>query len=129
MIDMAKEYYPAASFFCCDGASLFFADRIFHVVISSCVLLHVPNWRQHVFETTRVSGAYVVASRTPVCRDRATHYMKKFAYDVETVELHFNESEFIREFLLNGLELIDAIQYQANPADDNYDVTYLFRRL
>lgn len=129
MIDMAKEYYPAASFFCCDGASLFFADRIFHVVISSCVLLHVPNWRQHVFETTRVSGAYVVASRTPVCKNRATHYMKKLAYGVETVELHFNESEFVREFLLNGLELIDAIQYQANPADDNYDVTYLFRRL
>lgn len=129
MIDMAKDYYSSATFFCCDGANLFFADRTFHVVISSCVLLHVPNWRQHVFETTRVSGAYVVASRTPVCRNRATSYMKKFAYGIETVELHFNESEFVREFLLNGLELVDAIQYQANPADDNYDVTYLFRRL
>ncbi|MDD2501775.1 MAG: glycosyltransferase [Geobacter sp.] len=129
MIDMAKDYYPKATFFCCDGANLFFADRSFSVVVSSCVLLHVPNWRQHVFETTRVADKYVVASRTPVCRNRPTHYMKKYAYGVETVELHFNESEFVREFLLNGLELLDAIQYQANPADDDYQVTYLFKRL
>lgn len=128
MIKMAKEYYPQATFFTADGANLFFGDRQFHTVISSCVLLHVPNWRQHVFETVRVADKYVVASRTPVCRIKPTRYMKKYAYGVETVELLFNEAEIVREFLLYGLELVNAIQLQTNQALDEYSVTYLFRR-
>lgn len=128
MVAMAKDYYPHASFFAADGASLFFADRSFHTVISSCVLLHVPNWRQHVFETVRVAGRFVVASRTPVCRTRPTQYLKKYAYGVETVELIFNEGEIVREFLLNGLRLVDMIEYHTDPANDEYQVTYLFKR-
>lgn len=129
MIDMAKDYYPQATFITSDGASLFFTDRKFHIVISSSVLLHVPNWRQHISETVRVADKYVVVSRTPICRNNPTHYMKKYAYDIETVELQFNEAEIIREFMVNGLELIDAIQYGANTAVDEYEVTYLFKRL
>jgi SAM-dependent methyltransferase len=128
MIEMAKDYYPEATFFTADGANLFFADRHFSIVISSCVLLHVPNWRQHVFETVRVAKNFVVASRTPVCKNSPTRYMKKYAYGIETVELQFNEAEFVGEFLLNGLELVDAIQYHTNPADDAYETTYLFKR-
>lgn len=128
MIDMARGYYPDTTFFTADGANLFFADRKFQIVISSCILLHVPNWRQHVYETVRVADKYVVASRTPVCRQSSTRYMKKYAYDVETVELLFNEAEIVREFQLNGLILIDAVQYHSNQADDIYDVTYLFKR-
>ena len=125
---MAKDYYPEATFFTADGANLFFADRHFSIVISSCVLLHVPNWRQHVFETVRVAKNFVVLSRTPVCKNNPTRYMKKYAYGIETVELQFNEAEFVREFLLSGLELVDAIQYHENPADDAYETTYLFKR-
>ena len=129
MIEMAKDYYPSATFFAADGANLFFADRHFRIVISSCILLHVPNWRQHVYETVRVADKYIVASRTPVCRNGPTRYMKKYAYGTETVELQFNEAEIIREFMLNGLELLDAIQYHANTAADEYQVTYLFKRI
>lgn len=128
MIAMAKDYYPRANFFVADGANLFFADRQFQVVISSCVLLHVPNWREHVFETVRVADKFVVASRTPVRRENMTSYMKKYAYGVETVELAFYEDEFVREFLLNGLELVDAVQYDGDIASDLYQVTYLFKR-
>lgn len=129
MICMARDYYPKAIFFAADGANLFFADRHFNVVISSGVLLHVPNWRQHVFETVRVCKSYVIASRTPVCRKSLTRHMKKFAYGVETVELIFNEGEFVREFQLNGMELINGIQYQADPVADEYEASYLFRRV
>ena len=128
MIDMAKDYYPNASFYAADGANLFFADRLFQVVISSCILLHVPNWRLHVFETVRVANKYVVVSRTPVCRQNPTRFMKKYAYGVETVELIFNEAEFVSEFLLLGLELIDAVQYDGNIEADTYQMTYLFVR-
>jgi len=128
MILMARDYYPNVSFHAADGANLIFPDRQFDVAISSGVLLHVPNWRQHVSETTRVAGQYVVASRTPVCKNKPTQYMKKFAYGVETVEVLFNEAEIIHEFQINGLKLVNANQYHSDPAHDEYQVTYLFRR-
>jgi SAM-dependent methyltransferase/tetratricopeptide (TPR) repeat protein len=128
MIEMAKDYYPNTTFISADGAMLSFTDRQFSIVISSCVLLHVPNWQQHVRETIRVADNYIIASRTPVCKKSATRFMKKFAYGIETVELIFNEGEFVREFILNGLELADVIQYQGSQDVDEYQVTYLFRR-
>lgn len=128
MIDLAKNYYPKASFYTADGSSLFFADRQFCVVISSCVLLHVKNWHEHIFETARVASSFVVASRTPICKNSPTTYMKKFAYGVETLELIFNEQDFIREFKLNRLEPVTATQYHALPEHDLYEVTYLFKR-
>ena len=88
----------------------------------------MPNWRQHIFETVRVANKYVVVSRMPISRNNPTQYMKKYAYGIETVELLFNEAEILREFFLYGLELIDAIQYHSNPTEDEYLVTYLFRR-
>ncbi|MDD5434034.1 MAG: glycosyltransferase, partial [Nitrospira sp.] len=100
-IDMAKDYYPRARFFVSDGANLFFEDRQFHTVISSCILLHTPNFQEHIFETARVAKKYVVAHRTPVCRNRQTQYLKKYAYGVETVELVFNESEILQAFSVN----------------------------
>ena len=128
MIAMAREYYPKAEFFAADGASLFFADRSFHTVISSCVLLHVPNYREHVFETARVAREYVVAARTPVCRRRPTQYLRKCAYGVETVELVFNEAELLREFELNGFRLAGGEEYSGDADGDQYLVTYLLKR-
>lgn len=128
MIAMARDYYPKARFFAADGADLFFADRQFRTVISSCVLLHVPNYREHIFETARVAERHIVASRTPVCKRRPTQYQKKFAYGVETMELVFNEEELVREFALNRFELERAVEYQGDAAADLYVTTYLFRR-
>lgn len=128
MIGMAKMYYPRGKFFAADGASLFFADRQFQTVISSCVLLHVPNYREHIAETARVAERFVVAARTPLCKRRPTQYLKKLAYGVETVELVFNEAELLQEFALNGFALDRALEYHADPAADAYVTTYLFKR-
>lgn len=128
MIAMARDYYPGATFFAADGACLFFGDRSFHTVISSCVLLHVPNYREHIRETARVASEHIVAARTPVCRRRPTRYMRKCAYGVETVELVFNEDELLREFALNGFIHAGGEEYSADPAADHYLVTYLFKR-
>ena len=129
MIDMAQQYYPKATFFCSDGAGLPFADRQFETVISSCVLLHVPNYRQHIFETARVSERYVVISRTPICKRQATLFLKKFAYGIETVELIFNEQELLEEFELNGFRLLKTIEYQADSLNDRFETTYLLERV
>lgn len=128
-IAMAKDYYPDAKFFVSDGANMFFEDRKFHTVISSCILLHTPGYREHIYETARVANDYVVAHRTPVCRARQTQYLKKFAYRVETVELIFNEKELIREFSINRLKLINAIEFYKNQERDEYAVTYLFKKV
>lgn len=128
MIAMAEDFYPKTKFLVADGARLSFSDRQFHTVISSCVLLHVPNYREHIAETARVADKFVVAARTPICKSQPTQYLKKLAYGVETVELRFNEEDLLREFSLQGLELIQATEYFADPAADSYQATYLFKR-
>ena len=128
LIQLAREYYPAQHFLVADGANLPFADQEYPIVISSCILLHVGNYRDHIRETARVAGKYVVAHRTPVCRKGETSYIKKLAYGVETVEVTYNEYELLNEFVGNGLRIIAAYEYAANEADDRYEVTYVFSR-
>lgn len=128
LIRMAEDYYPKASFKVADGAHLPFASRSFPIVISSCVLLHVPNYQEHILETARVADKYIVAHRTPVCREGQTSYQKKFAYCIETVELVFNERELLAIFETCGFALLQTMEYSANPAADRYEATYLLRR-
>ncbi len=128
LISMAKDYYPRAIFFTADGADLPFSDNQFDIVISSCILLHTPDYRKHISETARVAKRYVVAHRTPICRRRPTQYFKKFAYGVETVELRFNEKELLSEFTQNKLKPIGYFEYHSNINIDEFDVTYLFRK-
>jgi ubiquinone/menaquinone biosynthesis C-methylase UbiE len=128
LIQMAKDFYNRPEFHVADGSNLPFGDGQFSVAISSCILLHVPNYREHIRETARVTKRFVVAHRTPVCRMRPTQYLKKYAYGIETVELIFNEQEIISEFLSQGLKLVMTHQYSANEDQDNYEVTYLFKK-
>lgn len=128
LVTMARDYYPHATFHVADGASLPFPDAGFNVVVSSCVILHVPDYPAHIAEAVRVAREMIVFHRTPVCRKRPTNYMKKFAYGVETVELIFNENELLFEFAARGLELIEKIEYHSNPDLDEYGITYLLSR-
>jgi ubiquinone/menaquinone biosynthesis C-methylase UbiE len=129
LISMAKDYYPKANFFAADGADLPFEDNQFFITISSCILLHTPNYRDHIKETVRVAQQFVVAHRTPICRQRPTQYFKKFGYGVEMIELRFNEKEFLSEFFANGLKLIRSFEYYSNPEKDSFDVTYIFKKV
>lgn len=128
LIRMAKDYYPKADFYVADGAHLPFASRSFPIVISSGVLLHVPNYHEHILETTRVADKFIVAHRTPICRIAETSYQKKFAYGVETVELVFNERELLAIFEAHGFALVQTMEYSSNQSYDRYDATYLLRR-
>lgn len=128
LIRMARGLYPDRTFHVADGAALPFAAGRFPVAISSCVLLHVPNYRDHIRETARVAGRVVVAHRTPVCRKRPTQYLKKFAYGVETVELLFNEAEILAEFAKHGLDLRTTIDLGGDAAQDEHCLTYVFEK-
>lgn len=127
MIDMAREYYRRPEFVVADGRSLPFGDRQFDIVISSCVLLHVPNYPEHIAETARTAKRFIVAHRTPVCRTKPTQAFRKMAYGVETVEFCFNEGEILALFLKEGFSLISYCEI-SSIQDDAFSISYLFER-
>ncbi len=128
MIELARNFYPQTSFHVADGAQMPFPDESFDIGISSCVIIHTPNYQDHIRETARVSKHYVVSHRTPVCKNRPTQYLKKYAYGVETVELLYHEQEILNEFRKNNLVLIDSLVVDSNPGEDTHSITYLFQK-
>jgi ubiquinone/menaquinone biosynthesis C-methylase UbiE len=127
MIRMARDYYPRARFEVADGAALPFPDRSFTCVVSSGILLHVPNFQEHIRETVRVAERTVIAHRTPVHRSGPTEHLRKFAYGVETVELIFNEAELLAAFARWGAAPVRSVTYASVPEQDQFEVSYRFR--
>ena len=127
MIKMAREFYPNAEFHVADGANLPFANKEIEIVISGCILLHVPNYVDHIKETVRVANSWVIVHRLPVRKNNPTKFQKKMAYQVETVELIFNEGEIIAEFAKHGAKLIQQIELEKDMASDMYCTSYLFK--
>jgi ubiquinone/menaquinone biosynthesis C-methylase UbiE len=105
-IQMAREKYPALEFAVEDATGLCYPDRSFDVVVSGCCLLHIPEYAAAVAETVRVARRYAVFHRTPVVWGRPEQWYRKQAYGVETVEIHFNEPEFLALLDRSGLELL-----------------------
>ena len=128
MIEMARDYYPEGNFLVGDGAQLPFADQSFPIVVSSCVLLHVPNFQQHIRETARVAQRVVVAHRTPICRRRGTHHLRKKGYGVDMVELRFNEDELTSLLSAAGFPVAAHYPVDESPQRDEYTVTYVCQR-
>jgi SAM-dependent methyltransferase len=129
LIGMARDYYPNAAFVVADGARLPFPDRSFRFAISSGVLLHVTDYRDHIAENCRVASDYAVAHRTPVCRSGPTRYLKKFAYGVETVEIELEEREILEAYAAHGFREIGRVEFASDPAKDLFQVSYLFERV
>jgi len=128
MVALAQRYYPHAAFHVGDGAALKFPDHSFRIAISSCVLLHVTDYPQHIEEAARVSSQIVVLHRTPVCRTHPTSHYKKFAYEIETHELRLNESEILNLCRDQNLELVKQLEYDSHPERDEFETTYVFRK-
>ena len=128
LIAMAKAHYQSVRFEVADGSRLPFKNREFDIVVSGGVLLHVPNYAEHIAESCRVAKRIVVAHRTPVCRNTPTRYLKKFGYGVEMVELIFNEDEILSIFAANGMELLRSVETASSASKDEYGITYVFQR-
>ncbi|MFP5431058.1 MAG: class I SAM-dependent methyltransferase [Gammaproteobacteria bacterium] len=104
-IALARENYPALRFDVEDATALRYRDGAFDVVISGCCLLHIPEYEQAVAETARVARHYAIFHRTPVVIGPPNRYFRKQAYGVETVEIHFNEPQFLALLEQHGLKL------------------------
>lgn len=105
-IALARQTYPALRFDVEDATALHHERDAFDVVISGCCLLHIPEYQAAVTETARVARQYAIFHRTPMVVGQPTKYYRKQAYGVETVEIHFNEPQFLELLASCGLELI-----------------------
>lgn len=105
-IGLARQKYPALRFDVEDATALKNGDDAFDIVISGCCLLHIPEYEVAVAETARVASRYAIFHRTPVVLGSPNVYYRKQAYGVETVEIHFNEPQFLKLLERHGLKLI-----------------------
>ena len=120
-IDMARACYPNHTFTVEDATHLQRADQSVEIVISGCCLLHIPEYKQAVAETARVARSYAVFHRTPVVWGQEEKWYRKKAYGVDTVEIHFNEPEFLALLQTNGLELLATytLDQQSDSSGDS----------
>ncbi|MBY5353770.1 class I SAM-dependent methyltransferase [Rhizobium leguminosarum] len=132
-IDMARRIYPGLPFDVEDATRLSYHNDAFDVVVSGCCLLHIPNYEAAIAESARVAKGYVIFHRTPVVYGEPTKYFRKQAYGVETIEIHFSESQLLDTFRVHGLELhaIFTLNENADPRDSskgNASRTYVCRK-
>lgn len=132
-IRLAKEKYPAVTFAVADATALHYGDCSFDIVVSGCCLLHIPEYLKGIAETARVARRYAIFHRTPVVWGQPEQWYRKQAYGVETVEIHFNEPEFLALLDNNGLELIATYTLSEDSADTkrtmgNASRTYVCRK-
>ena len=116
-IRLAQHYHPELSFDVEDATSLRYADNSFDIVVSGCCLLHIPEYGIAIAETARVTRRYALFHRTPVLACRATQFFSKRAYGVETVEIHFSESELVATFAEHGLCVVGVESISADWRD------------
>jgi ubiquinone/menaquinone biosynthesis C-methylase UbiE len=105
---LARQRHPGFPFDVQDATALAYADNAYDVVISGCCLLHIPEYQAAVAETARVASCYAIFHRTPVVLGQPNKYYRKQAYGVETVEIHFNEPQFLQLLAYSGLELLST---------------------
>ena len=132
-ISLATEKYPAVAFAVEDATALRYRDCSFDIVVSGCCLLHIPEYVKAVAETARVARHYAIFHRTPVVWGQREKWYRKQAYGVETVEIHFNEQEFLALLDNNGLELIathtlSEESTDATRAEGHANRTYVCRK-
>jgi len=116
-VDMARKSYPQCEFDIEDAVSLSYSDSQFDVVISGCCLLHIPEYQTAIVECARVAKQYVIFHRTPVVFDAANRYYTKLAYGVETIEIHFSESDFLSIVQRAGLVVLNALVISEDKID------------
>lgn len=105
-IRLAKERHPSIDFAVEDATAMDYADSSFDIVVSGCCLLHIPEYVKGIEEVARVTRRYAILHRTPVVWGQPEQWYRKNAYGIETVEIHFNEPQFLALLAKHGLELI-----------------------
>jgi ubiquinone/menaquinone biosynthesis C-methylase UbiE len=125
MIVEARARYPRHEFLVGDATALPFRDGACALVISGCVMLHVPEYERVIEKSARVSRRWVVFHRTPVCRGSTRRYTK-LAYGVRCVEIWFGEAELQAKLAHSGL--IVQREWLIGETDECQSKTILCRK-
>jgi SAM-dependent methyltransferase len=130
-IELARRCYPALRFDVMDATRLGYRDGEFDIVVSASCILHILDYPAAIAETARVAGRFAIFHRTPVQHGKPTRHYTKDAYGVQTIELHFNETELVRLFADNGLVVTDILTIDAEwRKDDAFAMkTYVCRKV
>ena len=127
--ELAAKLYPGTPFHVADARKLPFADASYEVVMSGCVMIHVPDYEVIIKETARITKRYAIFHRTPInISDRPTRYFTKEAYGIPCIELHFQESELMKLFLKYGLYAVAMKSVFENPKDDLAHRVYVLEK-
>jgi SAM-dependent methyltransferase len=109
LVGEARRHYPGVPFAVGDATALPLRDGACDVLISGCVILHVPDFRKVISESARAARKWVIFHRTPVVRGPTRRYTK-YAYGVRCLEIFFGEEELqalFREFGLNPVAALE----------------------
>lgn len=132
-IKHARQLYPQAEFKICDALSLDYPNQQFDIVFSGGCLLHIIDYEQAIAETARVAKSWVIFHRTPIIHQRSTTFCKKIGYDLEMLEIIFNEREFVSLLTKCGLainQIITGGAYQIPRIDEPvFTKYYLTKKL
>ena len=116
-IRLARERHPSIDFAVEDATAMDYAVSSFDIVVSGSCLLHIPEYIKGIEEAARVTRRYAIFHRTRVVWGQPEQWYRKNAYGVETVEIHFNEPDFLDLLAKQGLELIATYTLSEESAD------------
>jgi len=115
LLASARRYYPHQNFALGDAVALPLEEKSVELLISGCVLLHVPDYERVITESARVARQWVIFHRTPVVVGPTLHYTKQ-AYGVPCLEIAFGELELFDLFEKNHLTVVHTFEIDAPSA-------------
>lgn len=115
--DWAARVLPHVPFILGDARHLQFPPESFDIVVSSCVLIHLSEWKETVAEAARVSRRHVIFHRTPLLKTWPTTYWSKEAYGIPCLEVWYGAAEFEELLRASGLTIVS--QHPVFETDDH----------
>ena len=109
LLTEARRYYPQQEFVLGDATRLPLDDKCVELLISGCVLLHVPDYERVISESARIARKWVIFHRTPVVAGSTIHFTK-LAYGVPCLEIAFGERELFDLFAKNNLNVVHTYE-------------------
>jgi SAM-dependent methyltransferase len=115
MIRKARSRTKAGDLIVGDAVSLPCRSASCDILVSGSVLMHIPEYRQAILESRRVTRRWCVFHTVPVSHVRPTTLLSKIAYGERVFEVVFNEAELLT--CLDEAGLVVRGTYDSVPYD------------
>ena len=115
MLSVAQMTYGSVPFLAGDACRLPLPDASCDILISGTSLMHIPNYRQAIAESVRVSRKWCIFHTVPLVLNRTTTLLRKLAYGQRVVEVIFNQADL--ETMLAEQKLVVRAIFESIPYD------------